>query len=155
MTTCLNGHNNPDGQRFCGECGAEVERASEPACPNGHQNTDGQRFCGECGAQIERAREPKAAEGYFAERWQRRTSPNAARRSQSELPTINAKASSLPPWLIIVGIIAVIIAIYVVVEKPWESQQYKDCVSAGEREVNATTTNTHAGIESYCHELYG
>jgi hypothetical protein len=29
-TTCPIGHKNPDAQRFCGECGTQIERASEP-----------------------------------------------------------------------------------------------------------------------------
>ena len=29
MATCSNGHKNPDSQRFCGECGAWIRRASE------------------------------------------------------------------------------------------------------------------------------
>lgn len=49
MTICANGHQNPDGPKFCGECGVAI--AGVPAsCPNGHQNPDGRKFCGECGA---------------------------------------------------------------------------------------------------------
>jgi hypothetical protein len=29
MATCPNGHKNPDSQRFCGECGARIQTASE------------------------------------------------------------------------------------------------------------------------------
>jgi hypothetical protein len=49
MTICPNGHQNPDGPRFCGDCGAAIA-APPPTCPNGHQNPDGRKFCGVCGA---------------------------------------------------------------------------------------------------------
>lgn len=49
MTICPNGHQNPDGPKFCRDCGAVIA-APPPICPNGHANPDGRRFCGECGA---------------------------------------------------------------------------------------------------------
>jgi hypothetical protein len=51
MTVCPNGHQNPDGPKFCGDCGAAIA-APPPACPNGHENPDGRKFCGDCGAAI-------------------------------------------------------------------------------------------------------
>ena len=30
---CTNGHDNPDGQKFCGECGAPIVASSEPPLP--------------------------------------------------------------------------------------------------------------------------
>jgi hypothetical protein len=39
-------HDNPAGQKFCGECGARLA-AGCPAC--GAPNPSGQKFCGECG----------------------------------------------------------------------------------------------------------
>jgi class 3 adenylate cyclase/tetratricopeptide (TPR) repeat protein len=42
-------HENPTGQKFCGECGARLA-APCPAC--GAPNTPGQKFCGECGAPL-------------------------------------------------------------------------------------------------------
>jgi class 3 adenylate cyclase/tetratricopeptide (TPR) repeat protein len=42
-------HENPSGQKFCGECGARLA-ASCPAC--GASNSPGQKFCGECGASL-------------------------------------------------------------------------------------------------------
>src|SRR5215212_4605990 len=30
MTTCPNGHKNPDKQRFCGECGARIQIGRDP-----------------------------------------------------------------------------------------------------------------------------
>src|SRR5882672_11558567 len=40
-------HENPLGQRFCGECGARLAVACA-SC--GAANPPGQKFCGECGA---------------------------------------------------------------------------------------------------------
>jgi len=42
-------HENPAGQKFCGDCGARLA-ASCPAC--GAANPPGQKFCGECGAAL-------------------------------------------------------------------------------------------------------
>ncbi len=47
-TTC--GHDNPSGDRFCGGCGAPLERACA-TCQ--HENPPGHRFCGGCGAALE------------------------------------------------------------------------------------------------------
>ncbi|HUE60803.1 MAG TPA: adenylate/guanylate cyclase domain-containing protein, partial [Acidimicrobiales bacterium] len=41
---------NPDGFRFCGECGAMLEPAGCPVCGAPHQPD--QRFCGQCGANL-------------------------------------------------------------------------------------------------------
>jgi DNA-binding beta-propeller fold protein YncE len=51
VTTCPNGHDNPEGPKFCTDCGAAVV-APPPTCPNGHETPDGRRFCNECGAAI-------------------------------------------------------------------------------------------------------
>src|SRR5262245_24384610 len=42
-------HVNPQGWRFCGECGARLT-GSCPSC--GAPNLPGQKFCGECGASL-------------------------------------------------------------------------------------------------------
>ena len=42
-------HQNPAGQKFCGECGAPLA-VSCPACRA--PNPPGQKFCGECGASL-------------------------------------------------------------------------------------------------------
>jgi hypothetical protein len=42
-------HENPTGQKFCGECGARLA-SSCAAC--GATNPPGQKFCGECGASL-------------------------------------------------------------------------------------------------------
>jgi hypothetical protein len=39
-------HENPAGQKFCGECGARLASGC-PSC--GASNPPGQKFCGECG----------------------------------------------------------------------------------------------------------
>ncbi len=43
--TC--GAGNPDGFRFCGQCGSSLATADCPSC--GRQNPAGQAFCGRCG----------------------------------------------------------------------------------------------------------
>ena len=46
------GHDNPVGQRFCGECGTPL---AAPCSSCGASNPPGQRFCGECGTPLGRA----------------------------------------------------------------------------------------------------
>src|SRR5262245_10560563 len=46
-TSCQ--HENPPGQKFCGECGARLEAVC-PSCQA--KNAPGQKFCGECGASL-------------------------------------------------------------------------------------------------------
>src|SRR5215471_3506848 len=43
-------HENPPGQKFCGECGARLTAAC-PVCSA--SNPPGQKFCGECGAALD------------------------------------------------------------------------------------------------------
>lgn len=43
---------NPEGFRFCGQCGAILGPAGCPSC--GAPHVPGQRFCGQCGADLER-----------------------------------------------------------------------------------------------------
>jgi class 3 adenylate cyclase/tetratricopeptide (TPR) repeat protein len=52
-------HENPAGQKFCGECGARLTAVCS-AC--GASNAPGQKFCGECGASLSQG----AAAGKFA-----------------------------------------------------------------------------------------
>ena len=42
-------HDNPAGQKFCGECGARLASAC-PSC--GATNPPGQKHCGECGTAL-------------------------------------------------------------------------------------------------------
>jgi hypothetical protein len=42
-------HENPDGLKFCGECGARLAAVC-PAC--GVANLPTQKFCGDCGARL-------------------------------------------------------------------------------------------------------
>ena len=42
-------HENPIGQKFCGECGARLAVRC-PGC--GASNPPGQKFCGECGTSL-------------------------------------------------------------------------------------------------------
>ena len=42
---CPTGHANPQGQQYCGKCGAYLGGL----CPNGHFNRSAQHFCGQCG----------------------------------------------------------------------------------------------------------
>jgi adenylate cyclase len=53
------GASNPAGARFCGSCGASLERPDPcPAC--GAENPAGQRFCNSCGRQLASAAPAKA-----------------------------------------------------------------------------------------------
>lgn len=45
---CPEGHTNPIGQNYCGQCGASLAGL----CPNGHINPSGQLFCGSCGTRL-------------------------------------------------------------------------------------------------------
>lgn len=62
-------HDNPAGQKFCGECGAPLA-AQCAAC--GASNPPGQKFCGECGAALGAATAPYTprhlADGILASR---------------------------------------------------------------------------------------
>jgi hypothetical protein len=51
LVTCTNGHENPDGQYFCGECGDALEPGLR-VCLFGHANPVDLRFCGACGAPL-------------------------------------------------------------------------------------------------------
>ncbi|HET6916655.1 MAG TPA: adenylate/guanylate cyclase domain-containing protein [Acidimicrobiales bacterium] len=55
---------NPEGYRFCGECGAILEAGGCPVCGAAHDPD--QRFCGQCGANLSGAR-PETA-GHLPER---------------------------------------------------------------------------------------
>lgn len=52
MVMCSNGHENPKGRNFCGECGIQIIREQLMFCPRGHGNAVGLNYCGECGAPI-------------------------------------------------------------------------------------------------------
>ena len=56
-------HENPAGQRFCGDCGARLA-ATCPAC--GAANRPGQKFCGECGTALspDGGRKPVTPDAY-------------------------------------------------------------------------------------------
>lgn len=58
-TTCPDGHANPLGQHFCGQCGL----ALDTICVNGHSNPAGQKFCGDCGAPLSDQVETESAAG--------------------------------------------------------------------------------------------
>lgn len=54
------GAENPEGQKYCGECVASMSepplpRAGVLKCPNcGFDNPEGKRYCADCGAMIPR-----------------------------------------------------------------------------------------------------
>ena len=52
--TCPNcGHENPEGTRFCQECGGKLGGAKCPSC--GADNGPGVKFCQQCGSRMEAA----------------------------------------------------------------------------------------------------
>ena len=55
MTCSACGRENPAGNRFCGRCGAPLER---PCAVCQHTNPPDHRFCGGCGAGLETAAPP-------------------------------------------------------------------------------------------------
>ncbi|MDO4543116.1 MAG: zinc ribbon domain-containing protein [Clostridia bacterium] len=52
--TCPNcGTRNPDGLKFCQECGSRLGVVTKVTCPRcGNVNEAGTRFCGECGNRL-------------------------------------------------------------------------------------------------------
>ncbi|MEM2493308.1 MAG: SPFH domain-containing protein [Nitrososphaerota archaeon] len=49
------GHQNPQGSRFCGNCGSPLSPQPQQRtvrCPNGHEVPEGVKFCPECGARM-------------------------------------------------------------------------------------------------------
>ena len=54
------GADNPEGQKFCGNCGHRLEgppgaRFGLVRCPNcGFENPEGRRYCADCGSMIPR-----------------------------------------------------------------------------------------------------
>ena len=63
---CPNCHfENPDTQKFCGECGSKLEKV----CPNcGSPNPSEYKFCGECGQNLTLSPEPAYKELSFDEK---------------------------------------------------------------------------------------
>jgi len=63
------GAENPEGQKFCGNCGHSLEgppqaRLGLVKCPNcGFDNPKGRRYCADCGSMIPRTFEIVAPEG--------------------------------------------------------------------------------------------
>ena len=52
--TCENGHKNPEGSKFCNECGAKRPEAPSGKCPKcGFENPEGSKFCNECGEKLQ------------------------------------------------------------------------------------------------------
>lgn len=48
------GHENAQGMKFCGECGARLVTPGKTVCPVcGYENAPGVKFCGECGTRLE------------------------------------------------------------------------------------------------------
>lgn len=54
QNTCLEcGTKNPEGTKFCQECGAKLQGATKAFCPEcGEKNPPGTRFCGSCGTKL-------------------------------------------------------------------------------------------------------
>jgi hypothetical protein len=84
---CPEGHSNPSGQRFCGQCGS----ALVGLCANGHRNPQDQKFCGECGASLLLA-VPKASGSKQPEVPQRSFSKSGAQSGET------AGTAARPLW---------------------------------------------------------
>ena len=69
MTCPSCGHVNPEGQKFCGECGSALV-ATCSSC--GAANAPGQRFCGECGTALSVSTAPAVPEPVAAPASERR-----------------------------------------------------------------------------------
>jgi hypothetical protein len=56
-------------------------------------------------------------------------------------------------WTILAVVaIVIVIATVLAIEKPWESQNYKDCVKYGQSAVNGSPQGS---LEAYCKEAVG
>lgn len=54
--TCpICGYENPDGTKFCQECGFKIDVRKSVCESCGHENPLGTRFCQECGARMDKA----------------------------------------------------------------------------------------------------
>ncbi len=146
VVTCPIGHENAEGQKFCGDCGVPISAPGDG--PDGVRRTSANTNQVRPPPPSVQPQQPVQNYAWF------RQNALPAWRSQSATPTTGFKAPSVPRWLIIAVIAVIVLVIFLVVEKPWESQQYKDCVSANQSQVNGTTV-TQSGIEQYCHQLYG
>ena len=53
--TCPNcGFENPEGTKFCQECGTKLGQPKQNTCPNcGAENAPGVKFCQECGTKLQ------------------------------------------------------------------------------------------------------
>lgn len=50
------GHQNPQGARFCNNCGSPLQRTEGPRCPKcGSVNPPGAKFCSSCGAPLQQS----------------------------------------------------------------------------------------------------
>ena len=66
VVRCPNGHENPPGAHFCGECGGTLGTQPPVLCSQGHANRPKTQFCHECGEMLPAgkvARRPSAAFG--------------------------------------------------------------------------------------------
>ena len=54
--------------------------------------------------------------------------------------------------VMIAGAIALVLAGGLLIWKPWESQNYKDCLRAYQSTVDGSPNHRRADLEEYCHE---
>jgi hypothetical protein len=81
---CPQGHGNPNGQKFCGQCGS----ALAGLCPNGHRSPDGQKFCGECGQRVPDTSEPN----FTGPLWAAGAAERSKREANAEQPSSSQTA---------------------------------------------------------------
>src|SRR5215831_11273227 len=74
------GFDNPEGTKFCEECGAKLVRAC-PSC--GHEVRPTAKFCGECGTTLTVRQRVKKGKG---EKGKRKTTPDFGLRTPDARP---------------------------------------------------------------------
>jgi hypothetical protein len=107
---CANGHDNPDGQSFCGECGTTLQRAVLK-CANGHDNIPGQRYCGECGASLTQAPAGGELEGspVLPHKTLVRSDTRTGRSRFLSWPRTHWRLTLLGCWLVVAAAVAALL----------------------------------------------
>jgi hypothetical protein len=149
---CPDGHQNPAGQKFCGQCGS----ALAGLCPNGHRNAEGQKFCGQCGSRIDATapfRDASAKPGYSTPGetlWTAGTKERAPRegfaaeKSDAKVPLSLGKiftrsnlTRAVPWWPVAVIVVALALMLATCEDKPSKTSSGK--TSSGRQPSTSAT----------------